>query len=349
MKHAPVCFSTGLYLLLFTAMPAWAGVITENLNAFGVTSSTFAGQSFTTGSAAQYFDISFNFYTQNITPAGGPIADANQTYLLLDQEYLGTNAGLGTGTPGFIATTTGVSGNQWVFDPSLTLDGSTQYWLYGSGAPAASQFAVGSGYSGGQFYHSGASGSGNTFSAFPASDLAFTLNGTAKAVVPDPKAFLLDVQYLAPETAVIPPTGPPPFGLNVLPPDVNARFFLGPGTVDPGSSNIVHYGLGDVLSARLPFGDGLWTDLATFQMTAVNGIVDSLTYRFNPIDTPTATGIIILNFPLSITGTHTASGQSISYTYTQSSATLTAVPEPRSFVLAVLGLFSLGMLRRRRC
>lgn len=168
-----------LALLLFsTAMPARAGdIVAESLHANASTAPNYRGQSFTTGPAAQYAGLTFNFYQWGL-PGLPAFAPATQTYFLLNREFLGRNDQLNTSTPGFIATTTGVRGDQWVFDPSVTLLGNTQYWLYGSGdfrVPISGTFAVGSGYSGGQIYAAGV-GDGNRFSADPRFDMAFTIH-----------------------------------------------------------------------------------------------------------------------------------------------------------------------------
>jgi hypothetical protein len=60
-------------------------------------------------------------------------------------------------------------------------------------------------------------------------------------------------------------------------------------------------------------------------MLSLSGVVDSLTYNFLPITTQLTDGGIILNFPLSITGTDNASGLPFEYEYTESTQTLTPV------------------------
>ena len=83
----------------------------------------------------------------------------------------------------------------------------------------------------------------------------------------------------------------------------------------------------DVIAAEIAFGDAAWTaeDLDTLAMfyTEKGGpVVVSLTYMFNPIDTQTVLGIIILNFPLTVEGTCIANGEAFQYVYADSVATV---------------------------
>ena len=94
-----------------------------------------------------------------------------------------------------------------------------------------------------------------------------------------------------------------------------------------------------MLSANLIFGDGIFVNLIEFDMIVLaNGTVDSLSYRFASLSTPTvADGTIILNSPLYISGTDIASANPFSYTYADSSETFT----PSS--TSVPGLSTLGL------
>ena len=111
------------------------------------------------------------------------------------------------------------------------------------------------------------------------------------------------------------------------------------------------YGLGDVLSTTFIFGGVIGhNNLTAFAMEVdAGGVTTVLSYAFAPIDSPTAEGVIILNFPYSVTGTDIASGDAFSYTYANSEVTITLIPEPTTLTLAALAL--LGVLahgRRRR-
>jgi hypothetical protein len=134
--------------------------------------------------------------------------------------------------------------------------------------------------------------------------------------------YLLDVTY---DTPVI-NFGPLSLGLSALPVAPQPTFSLREGTPLGGGST--GYGLNDVIAASVIFGDFTGESLTAFDMVvAANGTVNALTYAFAAIDTPTAAGIIILNFPFSVTGTDIASGQPISYTYANSTPTITLAPE----------------------
>ncbi len=132
--------------------------------------------------------------------------------------------------------------------------------------------------------------------------------------------------------------GPLSFGLFELPEEPHPTFSLREGT--PRGGGATGYGLSDVISANLIFGDIIApNNLTAFSMeVAADGTVESLTYQFSPIDTPTAQGSIVLNFPLTITGTDIASGEAFSYTYANSTATITPVLQPASLTISVVGL-----------
>jgi hypothetical protein len=101
-------------------------------------------------------------------------------------------------------------------------------------------------------------------------------------------------------------SGPLSFGLSELPTSVSATFMLGAGSI---GINAIHFSEADVVSASISFGDATWTenDLDNFSMS-FGSDVSSLTYNFLPITTQLTDGGIVLNFPLSITGTDIASG-----------------------------------------
>jgi hypothetical protein len=122
--------------------------------------------------------ISFNFYS-NI-PATTPVAPG--TAFLLSMAYTGTLAALNSATPGFIAESISNAGGIYTFDPTVTLQPNTQYWIYNNalarmsgsitaGTPAQSQYT------------------GDPFVNFPTQVLNFTLSGTL--ATPEPSTWAL--------------------------------------------------------------------------------------------------------------------------------------------------------------
>ena len=144
---------------------------------------------------------------------------------------------------------------------------------------------------------------------------------------------LLDVIF---DTPVI-NSGPLSFGLSELPAQPQPVFFLGEGT--PAGGGATGYGLDDVVSARLAFGDGIFTRLTAFDMEIrADGTFEALSFTFSPLDTPSVSdGGIVMNSPLFVSGTDTASGEAFSYTYANSAATVRPVPDPLPIALRVVG------------
>ena len=144
-------------------------------------------------------------------------------------------------------------------------------------------------------------------------------------------------------------SGPLSFGLSELPTSVSATFMLGAGSI---GLNAVHFTETDVVSASITFGDATWTenDLDNFAMALLFGSdVSSLTYNFFPTTSLTTQGPIVLNFPLSITGTDIASGQSFEYGYTASTQTVSeVVPIPAAAWLFGSGLLGLIGIARKK-
>jgi len=158
---------------------------------------------------------------------------------------------------------------------------------------------------------------------------------------------IVDVTYDSPVIDF----GPLSFGLTELPAAPEVTFSLNAGT--PAGGGATSYGLGDVLSADIIFGDVIGPNhLTAFAMEVdAGGVTTALSYSFSPIDTATVQGPVILNFPFTVTGTDIASGQAFSYTYANSDVTITPVPipEPTSLLLlAVCGVSLVGRCRARR-
>lgn len=127
--------------------------------------------------------------------------------------------------------------------------------------------------------------------------------------------------------------GPLSFGLDTLPATVTAIFTLGEGTVVPGDPDGgpdgIRFTRADVHSASLSFGDAIWPtenldeDFTVFyservidlEYRAISGISGSVTLP----------GPVILNFPLTITGTDKATKQEFEYKYAESNPILTEI------------------------
>ena len=177
-----------------TSFLATAGVITSN--SVGEVENNFAnfalGQSVTTPSGGPWQNITFNLVNGASSTQGGagtPLASG--TLFLLTQLYFGLPASLSTLTPGFVANTSTVSSGKWVFDPSVTLAPSTQYFFYmATLLPTGTvvRFSDVNPYAGGSFIRN--AGDGTSFLApFAPSDGAFSLEGTT--TTPEPSTFLM--------------------------------------------------------------------------------------------------------------------------------------------------------------
>ena len=157
--------------------------------------------------------------------------------------------------------------------------------------------------------------------------------------------YQLDVSYTNGSIA----SGPLSFGLSELPTSVTANFILDSGTV---GLNAIYFYASDVISANVTFGDATWTEslLDNFSMSISSGNVSSLSYAFLPTTSATVEGPIILNFPLSITGTDISSGEAINYGYIESAQTVTTVvPIPAAVWLFGSGLLGLiGIAKRKK-
>jgi formylglycine-generating enzyme required for sulfatase activity len=153
-------------------------------------------------------------------------------------------------------------------------------------------------------------------------------------------ASLLNVDYDTPDVL-----GPISFGLTELPAAPSATFTLGEG--NPAGGGATGYGLADVTTANMIFGNGIFTTLTAFDMeVAADGSLEALSFTFAPLDTLSVSGGgIVMNSPLYISGTDIASGQAFSYTYANSTETLTNIPEPATMTLLEFGAL---MLARRR-
>ena len=102
------------------------------------TSNNYLGQSVTVPGVSSYNNLRFNWdgYAPGTVSAPGPRGPlAVGDLFVLTQEYLGLPSGLGSSTPGFLAQSQGIDGGQYVFSPSVTLNGGAKYWFYSSWVP----------------------------------------------------------------------------------------------------------------------------------------------------------------------------------------------------------------------
>jgi hypothetical protein len=164
---------------------ASVGATTITVNTAGSSSGTFApGQSLTTPVGGPWDDITFNWFNGAAPTAAGSL-------FILTQEYLGTAANLSTSTPGFLAESTGIASGMYDFNPSVTLQGATKYFVYANvdiittGSPSDV-------YAGGNLYHPNFNNIANAFISQTDQDANFSLQGTLAATpVPEPASLVL--------------------------------------------------------------------------------------------------------------------------------------------------------------
>lgn len=174
-----------LYLLPGAFVSANASVIAQFTGGLNGAAPLFIGQSFTTAAGGPFNDITFNFFSDT---AGGTTPSGAGDLFILSQQYVGTPSGLSAATPGFLAESTGVAGGIFAFDPILTLQGNTQYFIYGD-----TSFLVsgdnGGGYAGGSAFVS--AGAGADYAVI-SGDANFRLSGTQVVLaVPAPATLSL--------------------------------------------------------------------------------------------------------------------------------------------------------------
>lgn len=159
---------------------AEAGLIVTH-NPGGSGEFDYYGQSVTTPGGGPFHDISFLVFPRSPTP----VFPVTGTLFILTQEFLGQPGALNSATAGYLASTSTSSGREWSFDPSVTLDGDTQYFFYTN---AQIDFRVTStDYTGGTGYQP--LGGANFQRADY--DTNFQLSGTAATAVPEPSTLAL--------------------------------------------------------------------------------------------------------------------------------------------------------------
>jgi len=174
-------------VILFTASsrPASADILVQNTSGSAGIATAYFGESFTTPTGGPFTNIAFNFYSD--IPATAPVAGG--TAFLLSQEYLGSPSALGVGTSGFLAASTSIVNNQYVFGASLVLQGGTKYYLYENAIITTSG---GAGIAGGNTYFATTATSNFAALRVPGSTALqasnFLLSGNA---VPEPSSLAL--------------------------------------------------------------------------------------------------------------------------------------------------------------
>jgi len=156
----------------------------------------------------------------------------------------------------------------------------------------------------------------------PANESSLFSVEATEVVLPPEITALVDMSFDSP----VIDSGPVSFGLAALPANPEVTIALSEGF--PTGGGATGWGLADVVSANLIFGDGVFTTLSAFDMEIDSGGgLEALSYTFTPITTPSVSdGGIIMNSPLFISGTDIASGQAFSYTYGNSTETVTMIP-----------------------
>jgi hypothetical protein len=112
-------------LVVFTDAASRADIIAQGLAGTETASPGFTRQSLVTPAGGPWHNIAINFTE---VPATTPTAPG--TAFLLNQEYLGPPANLGSSTPGYLAASTGIVAGQYDFAPGVTVQPNTTYWVY---------------------------------------------------------------------------------------------------------------------------------------------------------------------------------------------------------------------------
>ncbi|MBW2217776.1 MAG: PEP-CTERM sorting domain-containing protein, partial [Deltaproteobacteria bacterium] len=130
-------------------------------------------------------NIKFSFLDGGTSYASGAM-------FLLTSEYLGAPNALSSGTTGYLAESTGITGGKWTFNSSISLFANTQYWFMSNAIFSPGDITGGGGnpYSGGAIYFNftNGGGAGDNFVLFANDDANFLLEGNP---VPEPATMLL--------------------------------------------------------------------------------------------------------------------------------------------------------------
>jgi hypothetical protein len=188
MKH---CFSKMIILGIIAAWQLSAGPVTiaQDITPGGFLSpSWYFGETLQTPAGGPWNTLTFNFFSALSPTSGLPTTPAAAgTLYLLSSEYLGAPSDLSSSVPGYIASTSTVSGGVWDFASSLTAAANTQYWVYDTTALAIAGATTAGGY-----YYSDEFG--DTFNGpVTSGDLNFNFSGTVVTTsgTPEPTTLLL--------------------------------------------------------------------------------------------------------------------------------------------------------------
>jgi hypothetical protein len=130
----------------------------------------------------------FNFYDTNGN------AEASGNLFILKSEYLGTPTNLNTSTAGFLAESSGVSSNQWIFASGVTLNSNTTYWfVVDEGFSHNTSFGRGGSVDAGAQAYFAASSTSNYFASGgnDKTNWDYTLTGISVNAVPEPASLAL--------------------------------------------------------------------------------------------------------------------------------------------------------------
>jgi hypothetical protein len=135
MKH---CFSKMIILGIIAAWQLSAGTLVQDLTPAGTLTLGYFGEELVTPVGGPWNSLTFNFFSADSLASGIPSTPAAAgTLYLLNSEYLGLASALSTSTPGYLASTSTVSGGVWDFASSVTVSPGVTYWLYGGSQMSA--------------------------------------------------------------------------------------------------------------------------------------------------------------------------------------------------------------------
>jgi hypothetical protein len=138
------------------------------------------GQTFVTPAGVAYDHIAFSWLGANSDPV------ASGTLFLMEWEWIGLPEDLSPERIGYIAQSTGIVNNAYVFDPSVQLDPNKQYWVYMGGPAQYAGIYIGPGTFGLPLYMVVST---PAYSQLNGQSASYVLTGNA--VVPEPTAALL--------------------------------------------------------------------------------------------------------------------------------------------------------------